>query len=489
MPTTVFFSCAVFIGFALLLPTAFTMMFADPDTYWHIATGDAIRSLGAIPKHDVFSFTAGETPWYIYSWGFDTISSYVLESYGWQGIVMFNSILIAATLAVIFASCMLRSGEWFSAILATVLSCGCLFDVSFRPHRIGLLFIALTMLLLTHVSLRRFPQRWLFALPVLMFFWVNLYGGFIFGFFLMGFFSLEFLIQKRWELLRTMIVAGSLSVLTSLINPYGINAFINLLLIPNDPSVSIIQEFRTLQLDTGNIAIIFYFLLFIGLVLLRRIPLTPAERLISCFWMGISIIFTRNLRIFAVVSAPPLALAIASQLQKSQPQRPQPLFVQRLIKKSMDLFSTHKAMSAMLVATVATSMWLFSPSASRAYGMNGFLPMPDLSPEITYLETKYPQGRFLNTYNLSGVLLFLTHGKVPVFMDGRSAIVYPIPVIKDYMAFNQESAGWEDIIKRYQLDGAIIPVGDEGYNKRFRNLKGWHLAFKGHTANIYVINK
>ena len=489
MPNTVFLSCAVFIGFVLLLPTAYTMMFADPDTYWHIATGDAIRSLGAIPKHDVFSFTAGETPWYISSWGFDTVSSYILEHHGWQGIVVFNSILIAASLAVIFAGCMLRSGEWFSAILATLLSCGCLFDVSFRPHRIGLLFIALTMLLLTQVSLRRFPQRWLFALPLLIFFWVNFYGGFIFGFFLMGCFGLEFLLDKRWKLFRTMIVSGTLCVLVSLVNPYGINAYLNLLLVPSDPSLPIIQEYHNLQLTIENIPPLMYFLLFGFLVLLRRVPLTPAERLICCFWMVISIIFTRNLRIFAVVSAPPLALAIASVLQKTQPQRPQPLFVQRLIEKSMDLFSNRKAIGTMLVAAIATSIWLFSPSASRAYGMNGFLPMPDLSPEISYIETQYPHGRFLNSYNLGGLLLFLTHGNIPVFIDGRSAIVYPASVTKDYLVFNQGSAGWEDIIKHYQLDGAIIPIGDEGYNKRFSNLKGWHLAFKGHTANIYVINK
>lgn len=464
-------------------------MFSDPDTYWHLATGDLIRSTGTIPEFDSWSYSAGQKHWYITSWGWDVLVSYAYAHFGWHGVIVFNSITIAATLAVLFATCLLVSREGLSAFLATLLVVATLFDFGVRPHQFGMLCIALLMLLLTLVDSKRLSRRWLFIIPALMVLWVNMYGGFVIGFFLMGFFGLEALINRNWHYLKMLTFAGVLSLLACLLNPTGIMLVHDLLNIGRDSTKTIIYEWQPMAFSLANLPVLLYILLFVTLVMARPLPLPVRQRWVSYIWLAMSIYSTRHIRIFAIVSAPLLALGLNMFLSASSQQRPVLPMILRLSQWAARMVAQKRTALFMGIVSVLIPIWLFSSSSTVLYGTGTFNPLPDLSGEIRYIKEQQPNARLLNSYNLGGPLIFLTRGSIPVWIDGRVGTAYPLSVLNDYITFHQGADGWEQLFPRYRLDGVIIQSSSEALIRRFKDTKGWKKVYQGRTATIFMLDR
>lgn len=470
-------SCLIFLFYLAALPAAHVSMFADPDSYWHLATGDLIRVLGALPEYDGWSLSAGQKHWYITSWGWDAAASFVYARLGWHGLVMMNSITIAATLAVLFAGCMQRSREGFSAFFATLLAAACLLDVSLRPHQAGLLCIALLMLLLNAVAERRLAPRWLLAVPPFMLVWVNLYAGFIIGLFLFGLFALDALLRR--ERLQYYILAGALSLAACCLNPAGIGLFRDLLAVGGDTSRQLIGEWRSLSFSAADIPALTYLALFAARVIARPRAFGRREYAMALIWFALGIMSIRHLRIFAIVSAPLLAAAMTSHGKPAA-------WMSGIHACGTRLLESPKAARLALAASIAASMLMLSPLSENLYRTRNFNPLPDMSAELDWLEKNRPQARLLNSYNLGGPLIFLTHGRIPVFMDGRVGTAYPLSVIRDYIRFHNAEPGWTDIFDRYRLDGAIVLSSDREFIWRFKGMDGWRTAFAGPAATIFL---
>ena len=83
MPVIVFI---IFFSIGIMLRNGVLM---DPDTGWHIASGDLIRELGRMPASDPWSFTAGDYPWVDMSWAYDVLLSFVHSAGGLPGVAVF----------------------------------------------------------------------------------------------------------------------------------------------------------------------------------------------------------------------------------------------------------------------------------------------------------------------------------------------------------------------------------------------------------------
>lgn len=58
---------------------------ADPDTYWHLATGRWILEHGSVPKIDVFSHSMPGTVWVAHEWLSALVLTGVYKMAGWAG--------------------------------------------------------------------------------------------------------------------------------------------------------------------------------------------------------------------------------------------------------------------------------------------------------------------------------------------------------------------------------------------------------------------
>jgi len=363
-------------------------------------------------------------------------------------------------------------------------------NCSLRPFQFSELFIALTMLVLRPVSLHTFSARWLIIIPLVMLAWVNIHGGFLVAFFLLGVYGLEALINKDGPLFLMLVATGIASLLACLINPYGIHIVTGILLTMQSAAASIIAEWQPLSFSGSHAPQILYLLLFLTLVMLKPLALSKSEKWTIYSWLLLGLHTIRHMAIFAIVSAPALALGLSKTLFKAPATPPsRAAWVDRMALIATRLSANTKSSIVMLLLCLSMSAVLFQPCFMRLYRLEAFNPLPDLSQEISYLEKNYPHAWLLNSYNLGGPLTFLTHGQIPVFIDGRVETAYSHAVISDYMDFHDAAPGWSELFERYHLDGAIIPNSDDAFIDRFSGRKGWHVAFRGRTATIFLRDK
>lgn len=454
-------------------------MLADTDPLWHIAAGDLMRSSHSIPLTDPWSFTAGGYRWLNISWAWDTAMSVAVEKLGWHGAVAINAIIVALTFALIYTACMVRSGSLVASLLATIVAIT-IMSVMLRPLQITNLMAALWILILGQVIRDIWPRKMLALLPLTMIIWVNCHGGFLLGFLLIGVFFLQALYFHHKQLAIALSLAGIGCVAAMLCNPYGIG----ILEAARRPLMTVANEFilewQPLGASPGELLKHLYALFFILLVVGCRLPVSPAERWLSYFWLAMSVGSVRHFPVFAIISAPVFACALQSRLRLKAG-----LFIEALS------FLYNRKPVALLagVACLAAAYWLPGQAAARYFAQER-IALPTLATETAFIQTHYPKARFLTHFNLGSIIAYETRGALPVFVDPRTETAFPPQLMRDYADFELQKPGWERIFERYNLDGAIVPnEGDEtvaAKHSYFSGQKGWKTAFKGPRATVYI---
>ena len=138
----------------------------------------------------------------------------------------------------------------------------------------------------------------------------------------------------------------------------------------------------------------------------------------------------------------------------------------------------------MLVGTA----FLFTPAAARLAKLEGYDPYATFIPAIRFIQNKYPNHRFLNDYELGGVLIATARGTLPVFIDGRGDTAYPAQLVKDYTDILYAAPGWEKLLDTYKIDGIILTSyrSNPILLPRFEQRTGWEKVFSDEAVIIYV---
>jgi hypothetical protein len=211
-----------------------TRLLGDASTGWHIRNGQQILHTRSVPYADPFSASTSGSSWYAWEWLYDAGMGAVYERSGLNGVVFVSAALIALTFALLFRMMLQRGASLPIALLLLLLA---LISSSIhffaRPHVVSWLFTLVWFEILDScdpAAGSKTPRR-LFWLPVLMLFWVNLHGGFVFAFVLLGVYLLSGFIeyflgegearQRTVGWLRKLGTVTALSLLASLVNPYG----------------------------------------------------------------------------------------------------------------------------------------------------------------------------------------------------------------------------------------------------------------------------
>ncbi len=238
-------SVADVIFVALLGALVFTplsvRLLGDAGVGWHIRTGQQILATHAVPRTDSFSVSAQGQPWFAWEWLYDAVVGELEATAGLNGVVWLTAVVIAAIFAWTFRL-LVRSGTNLLVALVLVLLAISASMIHFlaRPHVVSWLFTLAWFAILNcyeEASRQGRFSRSIWALPLLMLVWVNVHGGFLFGFALLAVFWLgaawdsfrargdriEELLERiaAGRRARDLFGVGVLSVLASLVNPYG----------------------------------------------------------------------------------------------------------------------------------------------------------------------------------------------------------------------------------------------------------------------------
>ena len=238
------------------------LLLRDAGTGWHIRNGQLMLQTHSITRVDPFSATMGGQPWYAWEWLYDVAVAFIHHLLGLNGVVFCTAGIMAATFVLVFRIAMRRGGSLPITLFLLVLSLGAS-AVHFlaRPHVLSWLFTVIwfewldSAAYLPDRNAETNNTRRLFLLPVLMLFWVNLHGGFLFGFALLGVYICGGGIQyfscreqreeiRRW--LKQLAAVSALSLLASFANPYGYKLHVHIYrYLSNRFLMNHVSEFRS----------------------------------------------------------------------------------------------------------------------------------------------------------------------------------------------------------------------------------------------------
>jgi hypothetical protein len=277
---------------------------ADPDQFWHIATGRWIVEHGSIPSHDVFSWwaMAGNREWIPQEWLFGIVIYGVYTLGGFTAVYWFASILEGMTVFIVYALVRARRVEPMWALLVTIASVfGTVFFVAPRPQMMTFVLVPLTALLLE-------KNRWPWALAVVVI-GVNMHGG-VWPLYVLVFAFYEF--PRRWWVLGLAIAAV-------LATPHPIGTLLYPIKAMLSPATSSINEFvpTVLWSRKGDLA------MYIAVFLLSRRQRIPwRDGIFALVFVLLSLSAIRHVQWFYLIVLPLLSPYISLGLDRSRLQPP-----------------------------------------------------------------------------------------------------------------------------------------------------------------------
>lgn len=155
--------------FLILLQKVF-----EPDTFWHIKTGEIILKTKEIPHKDIFSIVTEGRDWTPPEWLSDVIFYLVYKAGGFELLNLFSIIIFCFSFILIFYLLIKRGTNIvLSAIIVTVAALSSAERSATRPHTFSYLFMALMILLLDEYRYNH--KKYIYFLPLISLLWVNLH--------------------------------------------------------------------------------------------------------------------------------------------------------------------------------------------------------------------------------------------------------------------------------------------------------------------------
>jgi tetratricopeptide (TPR) repeat protein len=514
---------AVFAAIALLCLTRAT----DPDLHWHLAAGRLIRTTGAVPRADPFSYTAYGLPWVDVQWLFQVAASFLFDAGGFAAITVAAAFLITGLFAFLYLRALRIAGAVGSEVAASggkrgAAATGCAAALLLaalaaqerfltRPEIVSWWLLALVLAGLDAVTgtgsaARRRVVLWA-GLPIVVLLWVNVQSLFILGPAMTALALVAALARAalpggpRSPALGEagdLLVSLALQSAVALVNPHGARAvrlpfeqfFDHLggstLLAMN------IAEFRpTLSgyLYTPAIGAFVVLAVITAIALAANLRRARAlDLLVAGATLFLALRARRNIPIFAIAAVPILvrgaAEAVAAARARFATGRPSGSRHRTALLAPAALALAAVALGA---GVVTDRFYLLVPT-ERWFGVG---PIPYYFPDesAAFVAGASLPGQVFHPLAVGGFLVRAWEGDRRVFIDGRND-PFLHGVFETYLRTVADPEAFEATAQRYQITAVLWPHqrAIEGRNllRWLAGGHGWVLAHVDAGAAVYV---
>ncbi len=519
------------VGLTISATVIFQMKISDTDLWLHLKTGEYICHNKAIPKEDIFSFTKEHKPWIDHEWLLQATCHFIYKNFSFDGLLFLKSLIFMSAFFILLIG-VYDKFMGLPALALLFLFIGTTLNrITLRPGLFSLFFIIIFLAILYK---KRDNPLFLFILPVLQVFWVNIHGYFFLGHLVLAIFWIEEIISKkslRRSILSPIGAVFFLSVIATFANPYFLKGalypffiFWDIITGKSKELFGFIMELKSpfksefVSARFYKAAIVISFLSFFFLLKDYRgscgdknIKPGPSNRKFRLFsadkraflrrfitrarlnlflWTAI-LIFSmggiRNVHFFGAVSVFITLDNLKGFLQKLH-QRARPL---RLLLLNFSLvvvvcfFSWKIAQPRLFNISYILKEGILKP---RTYiGTKEEVVFP--YEEAAFLKKFEPTKRFFNDFNSGAFLTFNAPSGYKVFIDGRTEF-YGKDFLKDY---KKTCEGDQDIfdklVNKYNLQGFFISYRGLDFTKKLLGLlyrKKWKVVFFGDSAIIFL---
>lgn len=451
---------------------------ADPDTYWHLATGRWILEHGAVPKTDPFSHSMPGTPWIAHEWLSALVLTGVFRIAGWAGLVVLTALVFACTLAYVMRFLLARM-EPVHALLFTTLAASILIGhLLARPHVIAWCLLALWVGTLVNAGEQeRNPPWWLLPLMVL---WANLHGSFILGLALGAALALDAVLLRAARLRRmaARYWAGfmGLSVLASMLTPAGWHGLLYpVQVMQMTVSLDTIGEWLSPNFHQPQLLEL-WLMLMLALSMLGRVRLPWLRLVLVLGLIHIALKHQRYVSLLGLVTPFLMASPLAQHWRATAGSG----------RDAESLDRVFLALAAPARAgAVATFALLASLLMGSAIQSDRFAPATTITPEAAVLAAHHAgaSGPVFNDYGFGGYLIY---SGIPVFIDGRSDM-YGDALMKRYLEALSLSKPetLQLLLDDYHIGWTLLAPGFPAVALLDR-LPGWRRVFSDAVAVVHV---
>jgi hypothetical protein len=412
----------------IALATLACLIPPQPDTFFHLRTGQSIWQSGTIPTTELFSHTFQGHTWLNHEW-LSQLLFYGIHALG--GPLLLTLVCGVCLFIAVVASWRLTRGA-LEVRLVLLLSIVILIAPAgaVRPQAISLALLMLAMWLVLQDKL-----AWL---PLLTVVWANAHGVVLLGVVISCVNVVDALLWSRRDLPRALLVAG-LCVAAPMVTPLGWQYWPRVAQTVGEARVLGFQEYRSAFADASGLPFLLMAGVFVSVAMMRARTIAEwdrSDRLLvftSLVFGAASIISIRNAPSFALLAAP----AISRLVQVSSPR------TKRSLPRS----------GYAVVAIAATAAFILAAFSWRDGGVRlGWRPISP--PALSAI--RGCSGPIYNELPIGGTLIWFVPEQ-RVFVDGRVE-AYP----QEFLLRVRDadlSGRYQGLFEKYDIRCAVTRTG------------------------------
>lgn len=433
------------IAVSLLLIFYFGLFFArkinliTADLGRHITNGKVFLHQGVVISTNFYSYTEPNFPTITHHWLSGVVFYLVKNAVGFTGLSWFYLLISGLTVFLFFKTAEERS-NFQTALFFTLLMILLMADrKEIRPEGFSYLFMGLYYYLLTLYVKKKIKLKYL--LPVILIIqlaWVNLHLFFIMGIFIIGvFFAKEFINKyflKKKSHFKELAILFTVTVIISLINPYGLKGLLEPFNILKEYGYMIIenQTIFFMQKRAPNVKF-FQVELLSTLMLIAIVQILSAKKWRQYFvsstlalaFMAVAFRAIRGIPLFALFFVPFAAQYFYKSYQK---------YVPRLLIISAILF----------ILTVLPGDYFSIVRPGFGFGL-----VPGVNDAAEFYDKNNLSGPIFNNYDIGGYLIYHLYGKEKIFVDNRPE-AYSVDFFKKtYIPMQENEETWKEESAKY----------------------------------------
>lgn len=462
---TLVYAAIVFFAIFDLFMCHSSRMLGDPDTYWHIVTGDRILRTHALPVVDDYSYTLAGAPWIAKEWLSQAVFSLAYAKGGWIGVTALTAAVASLAASYLFAWLCRRLEPIVALTITTVTVSLGLQSLLARPQVFFYLLLTICACGLVEAVEKNKTPWWLAPLIAL---WANVHASFPIALALGALFGIEAVASAApRERVQTAVKWGRVllaSLAATGLTPYGYEPLIVATRIVGAPETATLDEWRPMGFDSASAYGAAFIVGSFVIVAAARAGWTRAAPLLFC--AALMVRHVRFFPLFGIVAAPALATPIAR------------LFPRFARSPWAPGATAHWAAAAGLAAS-CVSTWLVLTLAPKP------APNPDFTAAAALEAARdLPvSGHVFNDYGFGGYLIF---NGVKTFIDGRAELYFNGLFMETHDAeAATNDAAFLSLLDKYDVGWALLASHDMGAQK-LRRSTNWKEIFTDDHSVVFV---
>jgi hypothetical protein len=398
-----------------------------------------------------------------------------------DGVILLTATLLAITFTFLYKYAYQRSGSPITAIFITFLAVGTsTIHWLPRPHIFTFLILAIWIEQLDKLASGEITKK-LYAFPIIMLFWANLHGGFIFGILVW----IAYFAGWLWDISRgntthkagkDLLLAGATSLVTTIITP---DLWHNWEAVLNNRSMFILN--RTIETMRPNLTepSIFPYTLMLTITIIffviNRRKVKPAHLFLLTGLGIMSILMARNIPLFVIACAPILSDMAGNYFSKFNSWAQ---INERFAGFSSISLRSTWPVTLILIAAVFFSFYYSNHNQSFFGFDQTVFPVE----AVSYIQENHQQGNMFNEFNWGGYLLFKLFPRQMVFLDSQSDF-YGERLIREYDQIMTAKGDWLSLLDKYEVTWAILPP-NVPLTSTLQNELSWVIVYQDATATV-----